>query len=236
MRLGLRMIVGLARRRRPCTIEAGPRAGPFRSLDDFARRTRLAPSGGRAAGRGRCVWLAGLDRRSALWQALAQEKSRAASPLFDDRRRRRAAACAAGDGEPAGSLADYRTAGLSLKAHPISFYRDELNRWASCRPRSWRTCRTAASCASAGLVLVRQRPGTAKGITFVTLEDETGMANLIIRQDVWERFYQVARTAAAYIAHGRLQKQEEVIHVLVTKLENLAETLQGLQSQSRDFQ
>jgi error-prone DNA polymerase len=83
-----------------------------------------------------------------------------------------------------------------------------------------------------GLVLVRQRPGTAKGITFVTLEDETGQANLIIRMDVWERFYKVARTATAFIAHGRLQKQEQVIHVLVTKLENMAI---ALRSQSRDF-
>ena len=57
-----------------------------------------------------------------------------------------------------------------------------------------------------------------------------------MRQDVWQRFYHVARTAAAFIAHGRLQKHDEVIHVLVTKMENLAETLQGLRTQSRDFQ
>ena len=85
-------------------------------------------------------------------------------------------------------------------------------------------------------MLVRQRPSTAKGITFVTLEDETGMANLIMRQDVWQRFYRVARTAAGLIAHGRLQRQGEVIHVLVTKLEDLSDSLRGLKSQSRDFQ
>jgi error-prone DNA polymerase len=78
----------------------------------------------------------------------------------------------------------------------------------------------------AGLVLIRQRPSTAGGITFVALEDETGQENLIIKRDVWERFYKIARTAAAFIAHGRLQKSDEtdteIIHVIVSKLENLS--------------
>ena len=83
---------------------------------------------------------------------------------------------------------------------------------------------------------MRQRPSTAKGITFVTLEDETGQVNLIIKRDVWEQFYKVARTATAFIAHGRLQKHgedgNEVIHVLVSKLENLAV---AVSLRSRDF-
>jgi error-prone DNA polymerase len=87
----------------------------------------------------------------------------------------------------------------------------------------------------AGLVLVRQRPGTAKGITFVTIEDETGAANLIIRPDVWQKFYRPARTASALVAHGRLQNERDVIHVLVTKLEDLSELIRGMRSQSRDF-
>ena len=87
----------------------------------------------------------------------------------------------------------------------------------------------------AGIVLVRQRPSTAKGITFVTLEDETGTVNLIIRQDVWQRFYRVARTASVLIAEGRLQRHGAVIHVLVSKLEDFSDTLRGLDSQSRDF-
>lgn len=73
------------------------------------------------------------------------------------------------------------------------------------------------------------------GITFVTIEDETGVANLIIRMDVWEKFYRVARTAPAYIAGGRLQNQQGVIHVLVSRLENLNDAINGLRSSSRDF-
>jgi error-prone DNA polymerase len=87
-----------------------------------------------------------------------------------------------------------------------------------------------------GLVLMRQRPSTAKGITFVTLEDETGTANLIVRIDVWERFYTVARTAAAFIASGRLQNQKGIIHVLVSRLENMNERVKELRLHSRDFQ
>jgi error-prone DNA polymerase len=87
----------------------------------------------------------------------------------------------------------------------------------------------------AGLVLLRQRPSTAKGITFVTLEDETGTANLVVHLATWERFYQVARRASAMIAHGRLERKYGVIHVVVERLEDLGERLDQLNNPSRDF-
>ena len=87
----------------------------------------------------------------------------------------------------------------------------------------------------AGIVLVRQRPGTAKGITFVTLEDETGTANLIIRPDVWQRYRAAALGATVLLAHGPLQRQGEIIHVLVDALEDLSPRLRALGPQSRDF-
>ena len=87
----------------------------------------------------------------------------------------------------------------------------------------------------AGLVLLRQRPSTAKGITFVTLEDETGIANLIVPPEIWERYHQVARTATAMLAHGHLQRQDNVIHVLVTRLQDLLSLLADLESNTRDF-
>jgi error-prone DNA polymerase len=91
----------------------------------------------------------------------------------------------------------------------------------------------------AGLVLLRQRPGTAKGITFVTLEDETGTVNLVVHQHTWDRYYRVARRAPAWIAHGHVQTTAEnaapVIHVVVRRLEALAEGLGALEVKSRDF-
>lgn len=83
--------------------------------------------------------------------------------------------------------------------------------------------------------MVRQRPSTAKGITFVTLEDETGVINLIVRPEVWERHYQVARAATVLLAHGILQSQDSVIHVLVNRLEDLSHELAQVESMSRDF-
>jgi error-prone DNA polymerase len=174
-----------------------------------------------------------LNRRTSLWHALRPKLS---SPLFDD----------TDDNEPEYELpamdarqevfADYRTAGLSLKAHPISFFRSQLNELRIVPANKLASTRDGRFVRVAGLVLVRQRPGTAKGITFVTVEDETGTANLIIRMDVWERFYRIARTAPAFIASGRLQNQQGVIHVLVSRLENLNDAVNDLRSRSRDFQ
>ena len=87
----------------------------------------------------------------------------------------------------------------------------------------------------AGLVLLRQRPSSAKGVTFVTLEDETGTANLIIRQEIWDRYRRVARNASAMVAHGHLQRESNVIHILVQKLEDLSSLIAAIGSQSRDF-
>lgn len=87
----------------------------------------------------------------------------------------------------------------------------------------------------AGLVLVRQRPATAKGITFMTLEDETGSVNLIVRPPVWERYSRAARHAAALIASGRLQAQDGVIHLIVDRLEDVTDKVPSLGRMSRDF-
>lgn len=235
IRLGLRMIVGLPQSA-AARIEAARKTSPFRSLADFTRRTNLSPSIVDRLARADAFQSLALDRRTSLWQSLAQERHKVSQPLFGGLH----------DGELLTELpamtaqqevfADYRTAGLSLKAHPISFFRNQLNQLSIIPAAELATIRDGRFVRVAGLVLVRQRPGTAKGITFVTLEDETGVANLIIKMDVWNRFYTVARTAPAYIAHGRLQNQQGVIHVLVQRLENLSTALNGIRSQSRDFQ
>ena len=87
----------------------------------------------------------------------------------------------------------------------------------------------------AGLVLLRQRPSTAKGITFVTLEDESGTANLVLHQRTWERFFRVARKSNAWIVTGRVERKHDVIHVVVSRLEDMADQLGVLQTRSRDF-
>jgi error-prone DNA polymerase len=136
-------------------------------------------------------------------------------------------------------VADYRTAGLSLRAHPISFYRDQLARLSVTPARQLVELENDVPVIVAGLVLLRQRPSTAKGITFVMLEDETGTVNLVVHQQTWDRYYRIARGAPAWIAHGRIQTVAEkfsaVIHVVVSRLEALGEPLRKLNVKAREF-
>jgi len=235
MRLGMRAIIGLgeAHARR---IEQARAEGPFRSWDDFTRRTRLGRAVLMRLASADAFGSLAIDRRSALWHSLAAEKQRIARPLLD--------ALDVDEPTPAGLpqmapdeqvLADYNTAGLSLRAHPMEFERPQLDRWGIVPASRLGALRNGRFVRVAGIVLVRQRPGTARGITFVTLEDETGNTNLVVRSDVWQRYYRAARTATVLVAHGRLQKAGEVIHVVVSKLEDLSDLLAGLRSQSRDF-
>lgn len=229
LRLGMRMLSGLSEST-ATAIEQARRDGRFRSLAELAERAKLGPAVLGRLARADAFGSLQLDRRQSLWQSLGQSKKEL--PLLDKLADPEALVPLPAMSDREQVLADYQTAGLSLKAHPISFCRPELNRLRVAPAAALASLADGHFVRVAGLVLVRQRPGTAKGITFVTLEDETGQANLIIRRDVWERFYQVARTAAAFIAQGRLQNQQQVIHVLVTKLENMAI---ALRSQSRDF-
>lgn len=236
LRLGFRLANGFAQRHAE-RIAAARTSGPFHSLEDFVARTKLSRAVLVRLSEVDAFASLGLGRRGALWQSLAQDHEPEKLPLLaaiaEDEPPPLALPALAPEQEV---LADYDTTGLSLKNHPMAFVRSTLNQGsvASCadleRTRDGRFIRVA------GLVLVRQRPSTAKGITFVTLEDETGVANLIIRQDVWQRFRPAARTAVALLASGRLQKKGRVIHVMVSRLEDLSEQLAGMRNRSRDFQ
>jgi error-prone DNA polymerase len=132
-------------------------------------------------------------------------------------------------------VADYGSVGLSLRDHPVRFLRPLLEQRSVVPASELTALGTGRWVTVAGLVLLRQRPSTAKGITFVTLEDETGVANLIVRPDVWERYHRAAKSATVMLAHGRLQNEAGVIHVLVAKLEDLSRMLSTVEARSRDF-
>lgn len=135
-------------------------------------------------------------------------------------------------------LEDYASIGLSLKAHPISFIRDTLDARGvtpAADLRRERACPQGKAVSVAGLVLMRQRPGTASGVVFITLEDETGIANLILWKDTFERFRRVARLSSGMLAHGRVEREGEVVHVHVQRLECLDDHLDTLVARSRDF-
>jgi error-prone DNA polymerase len=232
LRLGLRLLRGLAERAARA-IEAARRAGPFRSLHDFSQRTGLSQAVIARLAKADAFASLELHRRQALWESLVQEP---ALPLFaglePDEERAELPRLSA----PAEVRADYDTAGLSLRSHPLAFWRAELDKLRVLRAEQLATWPAGRFVRVAGLVLLRQRPGSANGITFVTLEDETGYANLIVHSQVWARHHRAASTAKAAIAYGKLERQGDIIHVVTSRIEDLTARLQGMRLRSRDFQ
>jgi error-prone DNA polymerase len=236
VRLGLRLIVGL-HEATAATVAAVRAAGPFTTMQEFERRTRL--------GQGQVSILADADafgslkqtRRAALWNAMSAESRPRQQTLFDslDPEDDLDATLPAMDAEEE-VYADYRLTGFSLRSHPLAFRREKLEALGVIPVTDLPKIANGTRVKVAGLVLLRQRPGTAKGITFVTIEDETGTANLIVKQNTWERFRPIAMHSRVWIVHGRVQSKDSVIHVLVHRLENLAARLPALNVHSRDFQ
>jgi error-prone DNA polymerase len=233
LRLGMRMVSGLSQSQAERICESR-RNGRFVSLPDFKRRGGVSAAIIERLARADAFASLSLSRRSALWQALeppARQEHSLLEGLEDAEDLIPLPAMPAREEV----MADYQSAGLSLKSHPMAFLRGELENLHVVTTARLAELDDGCFVKVAGLVLIRQRPGTAKGITFVTLEDETGSANLIVRMDVWERFYRVARTSPAFIASGRLQKAEGVVHVLVTRIEDASKTMGSLRLASRDF-
>jgi error-prone DNA polymerase len=131
--------------------------------------------------------------------------------------------------------ADYRMTGLSLRSHPLAFHRERLELLGIVPAERLAHLPSETLVKVAGIVLIRQRPSTAKGITFVTIEDETGTANLVIHTKTWERFRKVTRHSQAWIVHGHVECKDTVIHVVVRRLDDLSSSLTRLPLKSRDF-
>src|SRR5919112_68212 len=114
---------------------------------------------------------------------------------------------------------DYQTVRLSLKAHPMRFLREHYAARDFITADKLKSIRDGKRLSIAGLVLIRQRPGSAKGVVFITIEDETGVANLVIWPDVFERQRKIVMGARLMTAHGIVQKDEDVIHIVARQLE-----------------
>jgi len=129
---------------------------------------------------------------------------------------------------------DYATVGLSLKRHPLAFLRGEFAREGFVTAADLATMPVDSRLAIAGLVLIRQRPGSAKGGVFITLEDETGVANLVIWPDVFEKQRKIVMGARLMAVHGIIQKDEDdgVIHVVARRLEDHSFMLRQLSEDS----
>jgi error-prone DNA polymerase len=233
LRLGLRLIRGLARVHGDRLTEARKKYGRFTSLHHFRRATALPQHAIERLAQADAFSSLGLSRRQALWVALSFKDDEA--PLFDSLEP--AEPAAALPVMPAGQqvMADYATTTLSLKRHPLSLVREQLAKDRIVTAAELRDLPQGRWAKVAGLVLIRQRPGTAAGIVFVTLEDETGSANLILRPEVYDRFRPAARHAMLLQADGYVERQGQVIHVMAKRLADRSDLLAGHRFKSRDF-
>ncbi|MCU0839334.1 MAG: error-prone DNA polymerase [Rhodospirillales bacterium] len=220
LRLGFRLVDGLGEETASRLVAV--RGGGYRSVGALHRRAampmaaieRLA-----AAGAFRSL---GLDRRAALWQALAIADG-SPLPLFDtmeDSAAESGPTVALPVPTPAEQmLDDYRSLGLSLEAHPMAFLRSRFAAERVVTVEAVRATRDRARLAVAGVVLVRQRPGSAKGVVFITLEDETGIVNLVVWPAVLKQFRKVVMTSRLLLARGMIQRSPEgIVHLVADQL------------------
>jgi error-prone DNA polymerase len=129
---------------------------------------------------------------------------------------------------------DYQTMRLSLKAHPMRFLRDHYGRLKFVTADQLGSVRDGKRLSIAGLVLIRQRPGSAKGVVFITIEDETGVANLVIWPDVFEKQRKIVMGARLMAVHGLVQRDPDsaVIHVVARRLEDHSHMLRHLSAEA----
>ena len=237
MRLGLRQVDGF----RVAEAErlAGGRASrPYASVEDVRTRGAIPVHAIQRLAAADAFRSMGLDRRAALWDSRAL-KSAPDLPLFAYAEARDEGA----EQEPAQLpemplsehvVNDYQTIRLSLKAHPMHFLRDHYASQTFITAERLQSARDGKRVSIAGLVLIRQRPGSAKGVVFITIEDETGVANLVVWPDVFEKQRKIVMGARLMAVHGIIQKDEDggVIHVVARRLEDHTHMLRHLSEES----
>ncbi|MFM7206686.1 MAG: error-prone DNA polymerase [Planctomycetaceae bacterium] len=228
IRLGLEQVHGLgeAAGRR---IEAARRDEPFRLPRDLVRRAGIDRESLLHLARAGALASLGLDRRRAVWEALAPQERSGRRPLLDglDDEDDGDAAFLPPTTRQEEVIADYRTGGLSLDAHPLEFERGWLESIGIAPIAEAVAAPEGRRVKVAGIVLTRQRPATARGLFFLTIEDETGAANVVVYPDVWEAAPHPARRAAVLVVHGRIQRRGAVVHVLATQLESAVPARDG---------
>jgi error-prone DNA polymerase len=235
VRLGLRLVRGLHRTHADLIVNHRL-LKPFSSIDNFARRTGLPSHTLRRLAEADAFGSLNLSRRSALWEIMQFHNH--PMPLFDWLEE---------DSQTAPPVTlptmpavqevntDYRTISLSLKRHPVALIRPQLSKMRITPAAELSNIAHRTWVKVAGLVLIRQRPGTASGIVFETIEDETGIANLIIRPAIFDRYRKAARHSMLVQADGYVERADQVIHVMTMRMTDLSHLIQEADLRSRDF-
>ncbi len=235
LRLGLRQIDGFKEAWAEAMMKARDDDGPFTDLDDLRRRAGLPGQALDMLAAADALGSFHLSRRPGLWAARGLPRA-APAPLFV------AGGIEEADGPPPAALpvmpdaeevvSDYETIRLSLKAHPVSFLRQRLKTQGAITTKAIDQVPDGRRIAVAGVVLVRQRPGSAKGVVFLTLEDETGIANAVVWPKVFERFRPQVMGARLVMIRGKVQRAPDsegrVTHIVAETIEDLSGDLRLL--------
>ena len=236
LRLGLRLVKGLGREGAQRVMEARQH-GAFRQISNLRQRARLDRRDMEALADADALASLSGHRHQSQWQIMALEQPR---PLLQDEQQQPASYFNDRVQLPAPAVAeeilsDYRATGLSLRPHPMSLLRD--------RPPFDR-CKRYTDLAQvgnnrfvriAGLVTCRQRPGSASGVLFLTLEDETGNSSIVVWKRTQQQFRQALMTAQLLLVNGTVETKDNVTHVIAGALYDYTHELQALQVASRDF-
>jgi error-prone DNA polymerase len=224
VRLGMRQVRGLANAH-GAQIIAARGVAPFQSVEEMWRRSDVPRAAIERLAEADAFHALAHDRRQGLWKV--KGLGEAPLPLFAAADAREANYSVEGlepdvelrpltDGREV--VEDYRTLQMSLRAHPLAFLRDELSRQGVTRCADLEHIRDGKHVEVAGVILVRQKPGSAKGILFITIEDETGIANGILWPDRFEAQRRTVMTAAMIGMKGRVQKEGEVVHIICDRV------------------
>lgn len=244
LRIGLRYVEGLGRRSKDALEKAWREGGPFKSIADVIARSGLKAADLKVLARAGAFESFCPGRRNALWEVLGNLSNKRETPLFDALEAMNAENLELKNRSkltlPAMSaveeiISDFKMTGLSTSDHPMTFYR----KWAA--NKGIYSCigleqgRDGADVTVAGCVICRQRPGTAKGFVFLTLEDETGLANVVIRPQVFEEYRRVIVNNSFLSVSGRLQLEEGTKNLVARHFEVLPPLPGNPNMPSRNF-
>ena len=231
VRLGLRIVAGLSSAGAE-RIVAARRERPFADVDDLARRAALDRGDLAAlADAGALAPLAG-HRHRARWAVAGIEPPR---PLLAGTARVEGLPLLRAPTEGRDIVADYRSLGLTLGRHPVALLRERLRQRGIVSAAELNAAPHGVRTRYAGLVINRQRPGSANGVTFVTLEDETGQANLIVWQAVAEAWRRPLLASRLLEIAGQVQREGEVVHLVAERMKDLSPLLGELDARARNF-
>ncbi|MDH3992169.1 MAG: error-prone DNA polymerase [Gammaproteobacteria bacterium] len=236
LRLGLRLVKGLSRQGAQRIVEAR-RHAPFRQVSELRQRTSLDKRDMEALADADALRSLSGHRHQSQWQIMALEQPR---PLLRDELQQPSSYFDDAVQLPAPQVAeevlsDYRATGLTLRAHPMSLLRERYPFNRCKRHTDLEDIGNNRFVRIAGLVTCRQRPGSASGVLFLTLEDETGSSNIVVWQRTQQQFRQALMTAQLLLIKGTVETRDNVIHIIAGALHDYSQELHALQLSSRNF-